>query len=75
MPAAKPLRYQELHRLAEQFGARICEHILGPGIDQHDLPLRIDDDRGVRRRIQERLNTRLGILKLRFAAILYGAHS
>src|SRR5262245_56942247 len=53
MPLAKPLRHDDLDRLAEELQAAIAEETLGLRVDEHDLAGVVDDDDRVRRRLQE----------------------
>jgi hypothetical protein len=51
---------QHLHRLPGQFVAPVPEQPLGLGVDQHDPPITVDADHGVRRRLQQAAESRLG---------------
>ena len=39
--------------MAQQFFLGVAEHLLGPGVGQHDVPIAVDNHDGVRRGIQE----------------------
>ena len=59
--AAEAVRYQDLHRLAEQFVPRIAEHLLGDGVGQHDAAFAIHLDDGVGRRLEQVAEAALGL--------------
>ena len=51
---AQALRYNQLHRLPEQLFAPVAEEPFGLFIYQGDCPVAVDDDNGVRGRLDER---------------------
>ena len=51
---------QGLDRLADELLPRVAEHLLHPMVRAEDPPVRIDDDRGVRRRLQQLAELILG---------------
>src|SRR5262245_2624240 len=53
MLAAKALGHQQLHRLIEQFLARIAKEFLGLRVDQDNLAAAVDNHHGIRGGLQE----------------------
>jgi hypothetical protein len=62
VPVAEARGDQDLHRPAEQIGARVAEQLLGLRVDQDHPPLVVDDDHRVGRRLEQVAELRLHLL-------------
>jgi len=50
---AQPLGHQHVDRLPDQLVARVVEHPLGLGVDEHDRPRLVDDQDPIGRRVDQ----------------------
>src|SRR5205085_5472057 len=67
VPLLEAIGHQDLDGLTEQLVAREAEQTLGLGVDDEDAPAVVDEDHGIRCRLEERAKLRLRLLSRREA--------